>query len=149
MRGYLHKLLGHMTFLAHFNIVFGKREDSITELLRLLCSRCFKKINLALVCKMKWQDARFGEGLVIIQEWGDLFRGALFHQALKMIIISVIRYLKLGLVTRTNKLLIHMFLPLVPWNYWARKDLCDTFKGPRQTIERRKINFMEMASFCH
>lgn len=41
-----------------------------------------------------------------------MFLGALLHQALKTIIILLICYVKPGLVTGTNKLLIHTFLIL-------------------------------------
>lgn len=62
---------------------------------------------------MKQQEARFWEVFAVIKEGDDLFRGALLHWALKIIIILAICYLKLGLVIRTNKLFIHTFL--IPW----------------------------------
>lgn len=60
-----------------------------------------------------------------------------------MIIILVICYLKAGLLTQMNKVFIY-FSFLSALKLLGRKDLCDTFKGPRQTIERRQISLMEI-----
>lgn len=73
--------------------------------------RCFQEMDVALVCKMdKVARSRVWEGCAVFSRCSDMFWGALLYKALKIITVLVICYVKPGLVTRTNELLIHTFL---------------------------------------